>query len=870
MVKKKSILKDALREISLNKKKFISLLLIIVIGTGFYVGLKSTPKDMKETAKAYYKETNLFDLKVVSSSGFSQNDYYSLKQVDGVKGVFLSKTLDVITTINNSDYVIKLNSINEDRDLKSDDYINHLTLLKGRYPKTINEGLVEEKFLTDNNLSLDDLVTLKPEDENGLRAKKIKIVGVVRSSYYSSKDRGTSNLKNGKVDYFMYLSEGDFASDLYTEGYVTIKGANKYDTYSKKYDSFINKYKSLVNEEILKGAKETHKRNVSVLESDINELKDNLNRLNSTDLPSDELNTSIKEVSSELKEKEDELSKIKDVLAYSIKRSEVAGFYEYKLETERIENIAKVFPLMFFLVAALVSLTTMTRMVDEERSQMGTLRAIGYSKSSVIFKYVLYALLASILGSIIGTILFYKLIPMLVGYCYNIFYDMPSINATMQINYALFSLVFSILSTVLATILVFLKDTSKTPAELMRPEAPKKGKRIFLEKIDKIWNSLSFLNKITLRNIFRYKKRLFMTVIGICGSTALILASFGIKDSVMKVADNQYNKIDKYDMIISINNNASNNDKKVLEEKILDENEIKKITYVYKSNVLLKNNKKSENSNIIVPENKEKINDYITLRQRKTKKDIKMDDDGIIVSEKLAKLLKLKKNSYTKLTLPNNKKVNVKVSDITENYIEHYVYISPKLYKKLSGENANYSTIIAITKNLSNKKEKALESNISNITNVTSTLLSSDTKNNYKDMMNTLNYVILILIVCAAALAFVVLYNLASVNISERRRELATIKVLGFYDEEVTKYIYKEMLILTIIGSLIGLIVGSILTLYVIKICETNLFMFTFNINFISYLLSFIITLLFLFIVNLFMHFELKKLDMVEALKSYE
>ena len=870
MVKKKSILKDALREISLNKKKFISLLLIIVIGTGFYVGLKSTPKDMKETAKAYYKETNLFDLKVVSSSGFSKNDYYSLKQVDGVKGVFLSKTLDVITTINNSDYVIKLNSINEDRDLKSDDYINHLTLLKGRYPKTINEGLVEEKFLTDNNLSLDDLVTLKPEDENGLRAKKIKIVGVVRSSYYSSKDRGTSNLKNGKVDYFMYLSEGDFASDLYTEGYVTIKGANKYDTYSKKYDNFINKYKSLVNEEILKSAKETHERNVSDLESDINELKDNLNRLNSTDLPSDELNTSIKEVSSELKEKEDELSKIKDVLAYSIKRSEVAGFYEYKLETERIENIAKVFPLMFFLVAALVSLTTMTRMVDEERIGMGTLRAIGYSKSSVIFKYVLYALLASILGSIIGTILFYKLIPMLVGYCYNIFYDMPSINATMQINYAIFSLVFSILSTVLATILVFLKDTSKTPAELMRPEAPKKGKRIFLEKIDKIWNSLSFLNKITLRNIFRYKKRLFMTVIGICGSTALILASFGIKDSVMKVADNQYNKIDKYDMIISINNNASNNDKKVLEEKILDENEIKKITYVYKSNVLLKNNKKSENSNIIVPENKEKINDYITLRQRKTKKDIKMDDDGIIVSEKLAKLLKLKKNSYAKLTLPNNKKVNVKVSGITENYIEHYVYISPKLYKKLSGENANYSTIIAITKNLSNKKEKALESNISDINNVTSTLLSSDTKNNYKDMMNTLNYVILILIVCAAALAFVVLYNLASVNISERRRELATIKVLGFYDEEVTKYIYKEMLILTIIGSLIGLIVGSILTLYVIKICETNLFMFTFNINFISYLLSFIITLLFLFIVNLFMHFELKKLDMVEALKSYE
>lgn len=870
MVKKKSILKDALREISLNKKKFISLLLIIVIGTGFYVGLKSTPKDMKETAKAYYKETNLFDLKVVSSSGFSKNDYYSLKQVDGVKGVFLSKTLDVITTINNSDYVIKLNSINEDRDLKSDDYINHLTLLKGRYPKTINEGLVEEKFLTDNNLSLDDLVTLKPEDENGLRAKKIKIVGVVRSSYYSSKDRGTSNLKNGKVDYFMYLSEGDFASDLYTEGYVTIKGANKYDTYSKKYDSFINKYKSLVNEEILKGAKETHERNVSDLESDINELKDNLNRLNSTDLPSDELNTSIKEVSSELKDKEDELSKIKDVLAYSIKRSEVAGFYEYKLETERIENIAKVFPLMFFLVAALVSLTTMTRMVDEERSQMGTLRAIGYSKSSVIFKYVLYALLASILGSIIGTILFYKLIPMLVGYCYNIFYDMPSINATMQINYALFSLVFSILSTVLATILVFLKDTSKTPAELMRPEAPKKGKRIFLEKIDKIWNSLSFLNKITLRNIFRYKKRLFMTVIGICGSTALILASFGIKDSVMKVADNQYNKIDKYDMIISINNNASNNDKKVLEEKILDENEIKKITYVYKSNVLLKNNKKSENSNIIVPENKEKINDYITLRQRKTKKDIKMDDDGIIISEKLAKLLKLKKNSYVKLTLPNNKKVNVKVSDITENYIEHYVYISPKLYKKLSGENANYSTIIAITKNLSNKKEKALESNISDINNVTSTLLSSDTKNNYKDMMNTLNYVILILIVCAATLAFVVLYNLASVNISERRRELATIKVLGFYDEEVTKYIYKEMFILTIIGSLIGLILGSFLTLYVIKICETNLFMFTFNINFISYLLSFIITLLFLFIVNLFMHFELKKLDMVEALKSCE
>lgn len=869
MVRKKSILKDALREISTTKKRFLSLLLIVTIGVGFYVGLKSTSLDMEKTAKNYYKDTNLMDLKLISSTGFSKADKEKIKSVDGVKGAMLTKTLDTTAKIDDKEYVIKLHGISNDRSKKNDDYINRLVLTGGRYPATINEGLVEESLLKDNNLSVGDLITLKPENTDDLRAKKIKIVGTVRSSYYSSKDRETSSLGNGKTDYYMYIEENNFNIDYYAEAYVTIKNADKLDTYESKYKALINKKKDKISKVAEEITNKKYEENVTFINNNIKLLELSLNELYNSEIPLESLNDSIKEATNQLNEAKKTLSKIKGPSVYVTTRNETPSFYEYKLETERVTNIAKVFPLIFFLVAALVSLTAMTRIVEEERVQLGTLRAMGYSKFDVVFKYVLYAFLASFIGSILGSLLFYKFIPNLVAMCYGMFYEMPKLITTFQANHVFFASLFACVSTVLATILVFIKYTTETPAALMRPTSPKPGKRVFLERINIIWKKLKFSDKVTFRNIFRYKKRLLMTITGICGCTALLLTAFGLRDSVVGIVNKQFSDVNKYDMLVSADVMATNQNVEELKKEINKIKNVKDVTIIKQTSIEISKGNTSESSYLIVPHSKTKLTDFISLQTRNKKKAIKLNDESVVISEKLAKLLKVRENELVNLII-DGKKVSVKVGKITENYVDHYVYMTPALYSSLTGNEVRYNTILVNNKKLSNNEEKKLFKEVSGNDFVSSCTLSSEIKKSYKDNTATLTYVIFILIAAAAALAFVVLYNLSSINISERKRELATVKVLGFYDNEVTNYVHKETVILTILGALAGLVTGSFLTYYVVKVCETNQFMFSFNISIISYVLSFIITLVFLFIVNAFMHFDLKKLNMIEALKSVE
>lgn len=869
MVRKKSILKDALREISTTKKRFLSLLLIVTIGVGFYVGLKSTSLDMEKTAKNYYKDTNLMDLKLISSTGFSKADKEKIKSVDGVKGTMLTKTLDTTAKIDDKEYVIKLHGISNDRSKKNDDYINRLVLTSGRYPSTINEGLVEEALLKDNNLSVGDLITLKPENTDDLRAKKIKIVGTVRNSYYSSKDRGTSSLGNGKTDYYMYIEENNFNIDYYAEAYVTIKNADKLDTYESKYKALINEKKDKISKVAEEITNQKYEENVTFINNNIKLLELSLNELYNSEIPMESLNDSIKEATNQLNEAKKTLSKIKGPTVYVTTRNETSSFYEYKLETERVTNIAKVFPLIFFLVAALVSLTAMTRIVEEERVQLGTLRAMGYSKFDVVFKYVLYAFLASFIGSILGSLLFYKFIPNLVAMCYGMFYEMPKLITTFQANHVFFASLFACVSTVLATILVFIKYTTETPAALMRPTSPKPGKRVFLERINIIWKKLKFSNKVTFRNIFRYKKRLLMTITGICGCTALLLTAFGLRDSVVGIVNKQFSDVNKYDMLVSTDVMATNQNVEELKKEINKIKNVKDATIIKQTSIEISKGNTSESSYLIIPHSKTKLTDFISLQTRNKKKAIKLNDESVVISEKLAKLLKVRENGLVNLII-DGKKVSVKVGKIAENYVDHYVYMTAALYNSLTGNKVRYNTILVNNKKLSNNEEKKLFKEVSGNDFVSSCTLSSEIKKSYKDNTATLTYVIFILITAAAALAFVVLYNLSSINISERKRELATVKVLGFYDNEVTNYVHKETVILTILGALAGLVTGSFLTYYVVKVCETNQFMFSFNISIISYVLSFIITLVFLFIVNAFMHFDLKKLNMIEALKSVE
>ncbi len=868
MVNKKSLFKDAFREIKATKKKFLSLLLIVVLGVGFYVGLKSASLDMKETAKSYYEDTNFMDLKVISSTGFKKDDITTFKNINGVEGVMAVKSLDATTTIKNEDYVIKLHDINDDRSSKNEDYINRLVLTSGKFPTTINEGLVEEDFLRKNNLKLGDLVTLSLEDSSKLKAKKIKIVGTVRNSYYSSKERGTSSLGDGKADYFIYLNENNFNLDYYSELYITLKDSNNLDTYSKKYENFAKEYQ----EEILAKTDELtiakHKTIKEELEYNIKYLENSLNELYQMEIPNDSLDEQIKQISDQLEEAKNSLKQLENPASYVLTRNQISSFYEYKAETERITYISKVFPLIFFLVAALVSLTSMTRMVDEERTELGTLSAIGYGKFDIVLKYLFYAFFTSFIGSILGSLLFYKIIPIIISKCYSIFYEMPKLITLMQFNHIILASLLACMSTVLATIFVFVKYIIEMPASLMRPKAPTPGKRVLLEKIKPIWSKLSFSNKVTFRNIFRFKKRLFMTLIGICGCTSLLLTAFGLKDSVTSIVDKQFNKINKYDLQVNINSNLSTEEKEKIEKTLNSNKNVEKLAEINQSNIKIENKNYSENANLIIPK-EEDFSEFISLQSRKSKNKLHLKDNGIIISEKLSKLLKVNKGDKVTLNI-NNKKVSTKVLEISESYIDHYIYMTPNTYKKLLNEDVKYNSILVNTKDLNKKEQKEISTLLNEQENIISSTFTTNTFKTYKDMMSVLNYVSLILIAAAAALAFVVLYNLASINISERKRELATIKVLGFYDEEVTNYVHKETINLTITGALIGLIFGSFLTYYVIKTCETNLFLFSFDIKIMSYLLSFLITIIFLLIVNIFMHYDLKKLDMIEALKSVE
>lgn len=836
MVKKKNIIKNALREISLNKKTFISLLLIIIIGAGLFVGLKSTPLDMKITTKNYYKDTNLFDLRVISSSGFTKNDIDLIKQIPNVKGVSLSKQLDAKTTINNKDFVIKLNSINKDRNLKNDDYINRLTLTSGRYPSTINEGLVEEKLLSDNNLSIGDLITLEVDDKDSLRAKKIKIVGTVKSSYYAL---------DGLKDYFLYLEENNFNLKYYTDCFVTINEAYKYDTYSKKYDKYIESYKEKINAVVLKSSKFNYENDIELLKNDITSLQDDLNKFNQSDLPVESLNELVKETTDRLNKKETDLSKINELNVATVKRSDTSSFNKYYLEIERFGNISKVFSFMFLLISILVIINKIAKVIKEDKDEIKTLSLIGYSKTTILFKYIFYGTCLSILGTFIGTTIFYKIIPLIIGFCYNRFYDIPTLDTMFQIKYFIEAIILSLVLIILATIILFIIINKNKNTSVK--------KKIILEKINKIWSKLSFLNKVTFKNIFKDKKRSLIIIIMTCILSSLILISIGIKDLVSSSINNQFKNIEKYNLNVNINNNITEDDKVVLENAMIKNKKVKDIAFISKRNVQVRYKNGKENAMLIIPNNVNNINNFILLKENK--KNLEIKKDGVIISKKLAKLLNVNKNNKIKLTLSNNKVTNVKVSAITENYIEHFIYMSPTLYKKLTGEKPSYSVILI---NTNKKNNEELENEISNLKNVTSIQSKKNIKEEYNEMTKALKSITNLLNIFTLIIGFLALYNILITDISNRKDEIYTLKKLGFNNKEIVTYFFKENLILTIIGIGMGIFIGSLITCFVVKSLETNTLMFNFNINILSYLLTFVFSLLILCIVSIFAYYKFK------------
>lgn len=780
----KKLLKETLVCTIKTSKRFISILVIVLLGVGFFAGIRAVAPDMKNTLDDYFDNTNMYDVYITSNYGVGDNIIEKLEENYDIESGY---NFDAIT-MKKEEYATKI--ISYDKASK----LNIPKLIKGHMPEESNEVVIDNNYKEE--IKIGDKITI---DSPLVNNKTLTVTGYVESPLYISTERDSTSLLSGMIDYYLYMPVENIISPIKTAAYINLK--TEESRFSKDY------------EDLVKDAK--------------------------------------KDIRKELKKET-----IEGQTWYVLDLNSNAGFYQYNQDTERIDNVAKVFPLVFFVVAVLICLTTMTRMVEEERGQIGTLKSLGYGDKAIMFKYILYASLATIIGSMIGVIIGYRLLPDLCFEMYKTAYRIGDIKLSYYSSLTFQGMMIALLCTLGATIYTCRKTLKEVPANLLRQVAPSPGKRVLLERINGIWKRLSFSYKVTLRNVFRYKKRFLMTIIGIAGCTGLILAGFGLKDGIEKMVPKQYEEVFNYQATISLNEEATDETIK----KIKENNKITDILRAQEETITIDNKDTNQSVTLIIPE--KDPTGFINLQDRKTKEEYDLND-GLIITEKIANLLEVEEGDILEFTGTNSYKE--KISHITENYLFHYAYLPNSAY-----ENDTYNSVLIKTKEMTEGKEKKLANELKQIPGISSISFTSSTRHVFDDTMENFAYVSLILIISAGALAFVVLYNLSSVNISERKRELATIKVLGFYDKEVYQYINRENTILTIIGILLGLGVGNILTIYILKTCEVDTFMFDPTIAPLSYLYAILITAAFAILVNIILYFSLKKIDMIESLKSVE
>ncbi len=568
-----------------------------------------------------------------------------------------------------------------------------------------------------------------------------------------------------------------------------------------------------------------------------------------------------------------EIKKIENPKWYVQTREDALTEYQgYGDNADRMRSIGKVFPVLFFLVAALISLTTMTRMVEEQRVQIGTMKALGYGKAAIAGKYIGYALIATLGGSVFGVLIGEKILPLVIIYGYMILYKhLPAILLPYHMSYAIQASVIAVACILIATIASCYKELAAEPAELMRPAAPKQGKRILLERIGIIWKHLNFTWKSTVRNLIRYKKRFFMTIFGIGGCMALMVVGFGLKDCIYEIVSLQYEKVQFYDAATYMSDDISEENRQQIQEYLDQNADVKETIEVHMQKTDVKSASGKKTLYLMVPSDDEKIEDFLSFHSRTNKNEVySLKKDEVILTEKMASLLNVKVGDQLTIEDEDRGDQTVTIGAICENYMSHYLYLSPEKYEELYGKPVEYNTIIYSVKDGKDDQIEKTGTKLLAMDGVLNVSYTSSIEGRLDDMLRSLNLVIVVLIVSAGMLAFVVLYNLNNINITERQRELATLKVLGFYDGEVASYVYRENILLTIIGSVVGMVLGNFLHRYTILTVEVEEAMFGRQIHWQSYLYSFLFTAAFSLFVNWVMFYKLKKIDMVESLKSVE
>lgn len=818
---KTKLLKHIFMKIKDNYKRFLSLICMAFLGVGFYAGIQSSSPDMLKTLDNFYDENNVYDISVISNVGLTEDDLLKLSKIKNVELAINIQEKDTYLEIEENNYVVKLIEYNSQ--------MNNVYIKEGRLPKNNNEVSVDNALLENNNLKLGDSITID--------GKKYSIVGNVISPLYFSAERPNSNLGSGKVDYYIYVYNGSLDLEAYSNIYITVKGAKKYLTNSDSYKKLINNVKK-----------------------DIDLIKDK-----QQDIRYDELYSDIIETSEMYGISIDESNFIKPKW-YIYDRLDNTSYKELINASDNLKKIGNIFPIIFFAISVLVSLISMMRMIEEDRVENGTLKSLGYNSFHITLKYVIYSLLATTIGSSVGAIFGSYMIPSVIWNIYKKIFFIPKFIYLLKSDYNALGLWICILCICGTSVIVCIKNLREVPANLMRPKPPKSGKKILLERINFIWKKLKFSDKITIRNIFRYKSRVITTILGIAGCTSLILAGFGLKDSIKDVTDFQFNNIIKYDKLLMTNESINQID---IEKELLNDDKVENYTNVNTQNIKVLFNDEEQEVTMITPDDFNSISKSISLIDLKTNNIIdNISDNSCIISEKTAKLLDIDVGDKISLLDNDNNKYDIKVSYIIKNYINQYLYINKNTYNNLFNNYKINSILISLKDEDKNSKEfdKKYISNGYALTIVD----NDDMKNSMNDMLSSIDSIVAILIIAAASLAFVVLYNLSNINISERKREIATLKVLGFYPSEVDKYINRETVLLTILGIGIGLLFGSYLSHFIISTCEPDYIMFDRHVYTLSYFYSLFITVIFTIIVTIVTHFNLKKINMVTSLKNVE
>lgn len=830
-------LKNLLREIKRTFTKFLSIFAICALGVAFFAGIRATSPDMKEAGDRLYNTYNLSDISVISTSGLTADNIRDLESIEGIQAVRASLFVDAMARGTGekeknlrlysmpiklkSEYAPLIDLIPDYGIDTSPEYeMNGVEIVSGRMPLNDTETALDYTLEGSLVKQLGDEITLTTSGGT----VTLRVVGFIRSPMYISMfERGTSSIGNGTSDGFAYAS-GNAISSLgtklpvmsllntyYTRADIVISGKEGLSAYSDEYEALVN----------------------------------------------------------EVTDRIEDYASTQSGTWYIQDRSGNPGYSDYSENTDRIAAVGDVFPLIFFIVAALVCLTTMTRMVEEQRIEMGTMKALGYGGWQIAMKYAVYAMSACISGGVVGAIIGFKLFPYVIMKGYSIMYYLGKLETPYRADIAFMAIAAMAVCTAAATFSACYASLKEVPATLMRPKAPKAGRRVLLEKIPFIWKKLSFTSKVTVRNLFRYKKRFFMSVIGIAGSGALLVTAFGLNDSIFGIIEKQFGDIWQMDVQAYVYEAMPLADMQELLGKNPANDDFDSVMFCLDSQMECKNGGRSQSGvHLLGVESAESMAGRINLHNGGAP--VTLDDSGVVVTAKLAETLSIKAGDEINMRTGGEDHL-MRVIGVADNYVYHYVYITASYYETVFGKAMLYNGFMGNLKDgLTDETMDAMSTQLLSDSRMYTVRTIESIYASVWDSLSILNYVVLVLILGSGMLTFVVMLNLTNINIGERMRELATLRVLGFYDKEMYDYIFRENNALSVIGAFVGLVFGKIMHLFVIRTCEVDMVMFVRSAKPLSYVYAFALTIVFSLIVNLLMRPKVRAIDMVESLKSAE